>query len=203
VPRETPRETSAKTPEHLRDGLGDYSLNGLLALSRGIDIVNERIGRLACWLTFIVVLVACANAILRYGFRVGSNTFIDLQWYMFALIFLYGAAYTLLKGGHVRVDVLYGRFTPQKKAWVDILGGLLFFLPTTIGLTILSIPMVMSSIAVWEQSGDVGGLPRWPIKLAIPIAFALLSLQGVSEIIKRVAFLRGLAPEPVYRKELQ
>ena len=178
-------------------------MNALLALARAIDLVNERIGRAACWLTLIVVVVACANAILRYGFRLGSNAFLEIQWYMFALIFLYGAAYTLLKGGHVRVDVLYSRFTPRRKAWIDILGGLLFFLPTTIGLTILSLPMVTASMQVWEQSGDVGGLPRWPIKLAIPIAFALLSLQGVSEIIKRVAFLRGLAPEPVYRKELQ
>ena len=175
----------------------------LLALSRAIDAVNERIGRVVCWLTLLVVLVATANAILRYGFRFGSNSLIEAQWYMFALIFLFGASWTLAKGAHVRVDILYGRMTPQRQAWVDILGGLLFFLPTTIGLTVLSMPMVMSSIQAWEQSPDVGGLARWPIKLAIPIAFALLSLQGVSEIIKRVAFLRGLAPAPVHRRELQ
>jgi TRAP-type mannitol/chloroaromatic compound transport system permease small subunit len=175
----------------------------LLALARAIDAVNERIGRVACWLTLIVVVVATANAILRYGFRFGSNGLIEAQWYMFSLIFLFGAAWTLSKGGHVRVDILYGRFTPQRQAWIDIVGGLLFFLPTTIGITVLSLPMVISSIQSWEQSPDVGGIARWPIKLAIPIAFALLSLQGVSEIIKRVGFLRGLAPAPVHRRELQ
>jgi TRAP-type mannitol/chloroaromatic compound transport system permease small subunit len=175
----------------------------LLALARAIDAVNERIGRVACWLTLIVVVVATANAILRYGFRFGSNGLIEAQWYMFSLIFLFGAAWTLAKGGHVRVDILYGRFTPQRQAWIDIVGGLLFFLPTTIGITVLSLPMVISSIQSWEQSPDVGGIARWPIKLAIPIAFALLSLQGVSEIIKRVGFLRGLAPAPVHRRELQ
>jgi TRAP-type mannitol/chloroaromatic compound transport system permease small subunit len=178
-------------------------LKTLLAAARAIDAVNERIGRIACWLTLVVVLVATANAILRYGFRLGSNAFLEVQWYMFALIFLFGAAFTLARGGHVRVDVLYGRQTPQRQAWIDIIGGLLFFLPTTIALTVLSLPMVISSIEVWERSPDVGGLARWPIKLAIPVAFSLLSLQGVSEIIKRVAFLRGMAPPPVRRRELQ
>lgn len=175
----------------------------LLALSRAIDSLNTAIGRLVCWLTLVVVLIAVANALLRYGFRLGSNAFIEAQWYLFALIFLFGAAYTMKRGGHVRVDVLYGRMSPRRQAWVDIAGTLLFFLPATIGLTLLSLPMVEASIAVWERSPDVGGLPRWPIKLAIPIAFALLSLQGVSEIIKRVAFLRGLAPAPEQRRELQ
>jgi TRAP-type mannitol/chloroaromatic compound transport system permease small subunit len=178
-------------------------LKTLLTAARAIDAVNERIGRLACWLTLVVVLVATANAILRYGFRFGSNGLLELQWYMFALIFLFGAAFTLARGGHVRVDVLYGRQTPRRQAWIDILGGLFFFLPTTIALTVLSLPMVASSIEVWERSPDVGGLARWPIKAAIPLAFALLTLQGVSEIIKRVAFLRGLAPAPVQRRELQ
>lgn len=175
----------------------------LLAAARVIDAVNERLGRLACWLTLVVVLVATANAILRYGFSFGANGLLELQWYLFAIIFLYGAAFTLARNGHVRVDVLYGRQSPRRQAWIDIIGGLLFFLPTTIALTVLSLPMVEASIAVWERSPDVGGLARWPIKLAIPIAFALLTLQGVSEIIKRVAFLRGLAPAPVHRRELQ
>jgi len=179
------------------------TLNALLALARAIDRLNTAIGRMVCWLTLVVVVVAVANALLRYGFRLGSNAFIEAQWYLFALIFLFGAAYTLKRGGHVRVDVLYGRMSPRRQAWVDILGTLLFFLPATIGLTVLSLPMVEASIAVWERSPDVGGLPRWPIKLAIPIAFALLSLQGVSEIIKRVGFLRGLAPAPELRRELQ
>ncbi len=175
----------------------------LLGASRVIDAVNERIGKVVCWLTLVVVLVATANALLRYGFGYGTNGLLELQWYLFALIFLYGAAFTLARNGHVRVDVLYGRQTPRRQAWIDIVGGLVFFLPTTIALTVLSLPMVESSIQVWERSPDVGGLPRWPIKLAIPLAFALLTLQGVSEIIKRVAFLRGRAPAPVHRRELQ
>jgi len=175
----------------------------LLALSRAIDTLNAVIGRAVCWLTLVVVLIAVANALLRYGFRLGSNAFIEAQWYLFAVIFLFGAAYTMKRGGHVRVDVLYGRLSPRRQAWVDILGTLLFFLPATVGLTLLSLPMVEASIAVWERSPDVGGLPRWPIKLAIPVAFSLLTLQGISEVIKRVAFLRGLAPPPEHRRELQ
>jgi len=178
-------------------------LKTLLAASRAIDTVNDRIGRVACWLTLIVVFVATANAILRYAFRFGTNALLEMQWYLFALIFLFGAAFTLARGGHVRVDVLYSRQTPRRQAWIDILGGLFFFLPTTLALTVLSLPMVSASIAVWETSPDVGGLARWPIKLAIPLAFGLLTLQGVSEIIKRVAFLRGLVPAPVQRRELQ
>lgn len=175
----------------------------LLATARAIDALNERIGRAACWLTLVVVLVATVNALLRYGLRVGSNAFLEVQWYMFALIFLFGAAFTLARGGHVRVDVLYGRQTPRRQAWIDIIGGVLFFLPTTIAIAVLSLPMVMASIEVWEHSPDVGGLARWPIKLAIPVAFTLLTLQGVSEIIKRVGFLRGMAPPPVQHRELQ
>lgn len=175
----------------------------LFAVSRAIDALNERVGRVACWLTFLVVLIAVGNALMRYLFRIGSNAFLEAQWYMFSGIFLFGAAYTLLKGGHVRVDVFYGRCQPRTRAWIDILGTLFFLLPMAIGIAVLAWPMVSSSIAVWEQSSDYGGLPRWPLKLAIPVAFGLLALQGVSELIKRVAFLRGAGPPPVQRRELQ
>ncbi|MBC7780097.1 MAG: TRAP transporter small permease subunit, partial [Proteobacteria bacterium] len=119
----------------------------LLACARTIDALNERIGRLVCWLSFLVVVVATANAILRYGFRYGSNALLETQWYMFASIVLFGAAYTLLHGGHVRVDVFYGRLNARQQAWIDIVGTALFFLPTTIAITVLSLPMVSASMA--------------------------------------------------------
>lgn len=175
----------------------------LLRLSALIDALNERVGRLTYWLVLIAVIISTLNALTRYFFGTASNAALEAQWYMFALIFLFAAPYTMRRDGHVRVDVIYGRFSRRAQAWIDVLGGVLFLLPTTVAILWLAFPMVISSIQVMEVSPDPGGLPRWPIKLAIPLGFTLLTFQGVSEIIKRIAFLRGLAPPPgAHQKEL-
>jgi len=165
----------------------------LLSLARLIDALNERVGRAAMWLVLAATLISSGNAVMRYGFDRSSNAWLEIQWYLFALIFLLGAGYTLKHNGHVRIDILYGRFSPRLQAWVDLVGGLLFLLPLC-GLMIwMGWDGFAASWAVNETSPDAGGLSRWPIKLAIPLGFALLWLQGVAEVIKRAAFLSGHA----------
>jgi TRAP-type mannitol/chloroaromatic compound transport system permease small subunit len=169
-------------------------MNRLLALARAIDALNERIGRAAMWLVLLATLISSGNAVMRYGFDLSSNAWLEIQWYLFALIFLLGAGYTLKHNGHVRIDILYGRFSPRLQAWVDLLGGLLLLLPLCGLMVWMGWGGFTDSLAVNETSPDAGGLLRWPIKLAIPLGFALLLLQGVAEVIKRAAFLTGHAP---------
>lgn len=170
-------------------------MRGLLALSRGIDALNEGVGRLVRWLVLVAVLVSAGNAAARYGLDLSSNAWLEIQWYLFAAIFLFAAAYTLEQNGHVRIDVLYGRLPPRVRVWVDLLGALLFLLPMCGLIAWLGWKGFLASYAVHEVSPDAGGLPRWPIKLAIPLGFGLLFLQGVSEAIKQLAALTGhLAP---------
>lgn len=171
-----------------------------LAVSSWIDRLNERIGVWIYWLCLIMVLIGAYNAIARYtdrftGGNLSSNTYIELQWYLFSLLFLLGAAYTLKYNSHVRVDVLYGKLSAQKKAWIDLLGTCIFLFPFCILMLIMSIPSVMNSWSVFEVSPDPGGLPRYPIKTMIPIAFILLILQGVSMVIKQVSILKGGAQD--------
>lgn len=169
-------------------------MNALLKLSRLIDVLNERLGRLAMWLVLAAVLVSAGNALFRYGLNMSSNAWLEIQWYMFAAIFLFGAGYTLKHNGHVRIDILYGRFSPRTRAWIDLAGGLLFLLPTAAIIAWLGWTGFAESYAIGETSPDAGGLSRWPIKLLIPLGFALLALQGISESIKRAAFLAGKGP---------
>ena len=169
-------------------------MRGLLALSRGIDALNEGIGRLVLWLVLAAVLISAGNAVARYGLDISSNAWLEIQWYLFAALFLFAAAYTLKHNGHVRIDVLYARFPPRVRAWIDLLGALLFLLPMCALITWLGWKSFLVSFMVNEVSPDAGGLPRWPIKLAIPIGFGLLFLQGVSEAIKQLAFLTGHLP---------
>jgi len=169
-------------------------MQALLALARGIDALNETIGRAVKWLVLLATLVSATNAGLRYGFDLSSNAWLELQWYLFALIFLLGAGYTLKHNGHVRIDVLYGRLTPRAQAWIDLLGGLLFLLPVAGLMAWLGWAVFAESWAIQEHSPDSGGLLRWPIKLALPVGFGLLFLQGVSESIKRAAMLAGRLP---------
>ncbi|MBX2822170.1 MAG: TRAP transporter small permease subunit [Rhodothermaceae bacterium] len=167
-----------------------------LHVSTWIDRMNERVGIGIYWLSLIMVLIGAYNAIARYfdrftGWGMSSNMYIELQWYLFSLLFLLGAAYTLKHNSHVRVDVFYGKLSAKGKAWVNVLGTLLFLFPFCILMLIMSIPSVMNSWAVFEMSPDPGGLPRYPIKTMIPIAFILVILQGVSMVIKQVHVLRG------------
>jgi TRAP-type mannitol/chloroaromatic compound transport system permease small subunit len=165
-----------------------------LAAARVIDALNERVGRLLTWLVLLAVLVSAGNAVSRYGFNLSSNAWLEIQWYMFSLIFLLGAGYTLKHNGHVRVDILYGRFSQRTQAWIDLLGGLFFLLPMAAIIAWLGWTGFAEAYAIGETSPDAGGLIRWPVRMAIPLGFALLALQGVAEIIKRVAFLMGKGP---------
>ena len=171
----------------------------LLRLSRAIDALNERVGHLVYWLILAAVLVSAGNAMVRYAFDMSSNGWLELQWYLFSAVFLLAAGYTLLHNEHVRIDVIIGRFSPRTRAWVDLLGGLFFLLPMAIVITVLSWPVFVESWTRNEVSSDAGGLLRWPVKLLIPVGFLLLVLQGISEIIKRVAFLLGRIPDPAER----
>ena len=168
----------------------------LLAISRWIDACNERIGRLVAWLVLVAVLVSAGNAAVRYALGLSSNAWLEIQWYLFAAIFLLGAGHTLKRNAHVRVDVLASRFSARRLAWIDIAGGVLFLMPVALVILYFSWPMFVQSFAGQEVSSDAGGLVRWPVKLLIPAGFALLALQGASEIIKRAAFLRGEAADP-------
>ena len=171
-------------------------MNFLLRFSSAVDRVNERIGRAAAWLTLLAVVICTVNAIVRYAVNMSSNGWLEMQWYLNAAMFMLVAAYTLKKNAHVRIDVIAGKLTPRMQAWIDIVGGLLFLLPVSLIIAWYSWPALMNSFQINEMSSDPGGLIRWPVRLVIPVAFILLSLQGVSEIIKRIAFLKGLIPNP-------
>lgn len=171
-------------------------MQALLAFSRAVDALNERIGRLVFWVVLAVTLLSAATAILRYGFNTGSNALLELQWYMFGAIFLLGAAYGLKHGAHVRIDVLNARLSRRTQAWIDIFGGLLMLLPVCFIIAWFGWDMFMRSYSIMERSSDAGGLIRWPAKILVPLGFVLLMLQGLSETIKRIAWLRGQAPWP-------
>jgi TRAP-type mannitol/chloroaromatic compound transport system permease small subunit len=166
-----------------------------------IDRLNETIGTVASWLTLAMVLVGAFNAVARYagrwtGTTIASNAYIEAQWYLFSLVFLLGAAYTLKHNAHVRVDVLYATLSPRGRAWINLLGTLLFLIPFCITTIVVSWPSVRNSWAVLERSPDPGGLARYPIKAAILVAFALVTLQGVSLLLRQVAVLRGEPLQP-------
>jgi len=168
----------------------------LLRISARIDRLNRTIGRAAAWLTLVMVLVGAYNAIARYlerdvGLRLSSNAYLEAQWYLFSLVFLLGAPYALRKGSHVRVDVLYGGHGERGKAWIDLFGGLILLLPFCVFAIWISWDFVRDSWLEREMSNDPGGLPRWPLKPVVPLAFLLLLLQGLSEVTKRLALLRG------------
>jgi TRAP-type mannitol/chloroaromatic compound transport system permease small subunit len=172
-------------------------VTGLLRLSRAIDALNERVGQLVYWLVLVAVLVSAANAIVRYLFDIGSNGWLELQWYLFSAVFLLASGYTLRHNEHVRIDVVISHLSPRLRAWIDLVGSLFFLLPMAIVILVLSWPMFVESVVRNEFSADAGGLLRWPVKLLIPLGFLLLTLQGLSEIIKRVAFLRGHITDPL------
>ncbi len=166
-----------------------------LRVASWINRINDWIGRGVYWLTLAMVLLGAFNAVARYvdrytGWSLSSNTYIELQWYFFSIVFLLGAAYTLRHDGHVRVDVFYGRLSARGKAWINLFGTLVFLFPFCILMLVMSWPFVTNSWAVMEMSPDPGGLPRYPIKSIIPVAFALLILQGISMVIQQVAVLR-------------
>jgi len=166
-------------------------MNALLTLARLIDALTERVGRLAIWLVLIATLISAGNALARYALGESSNAWLEIQWYLFGAMFLLAAGYTLKHNGHVRIDIFYNRFGPRGQAWIDLMGGLLFLLPMAMLLAWLAWPIFMDAWTTHEMSPDAGGLVRWPVKLLLPIGFALLALQGVAEVIKRIGVLSG------------
>jgi TRAP-type mannitol/chloroaromatic compound transport system permease small subunit len=176
-------------------------VNALLALSRAIDALTERVGRLVYWLILVVVLISAANATIRKLFNYSSNAYLEIQWYLFSVIFLFGAGYTLLRNEHVRIDVIAGRLGPKAQAWIDILGTVFFLLPMSVTIMILSWPYFLRSFTEHEISGSAGGLVIWYARILLPAGFFLLSLQGVSELIKRIAFVAGAGPDPIKRHD--
>ncbi|GLR15332.1 C4-dicarboxylate ABC transporter [Chitinimonas prasina] len=171
-------------------------MQALLRLAGWIDTLNERIGQMAKWLVLICVLISAGNAVIRKAFDTSSNAFLEIQWYLFSAMFLLGAAYTLKHNEHIRIDILLSRLSPRKQAVVDILGTLLFLLPMAIAVLYFSWPVMTQMMTSGETSSDAGGLVRWPVWALIPIGFTLLILQAVAEIIKRLAFLQDLIPNP-------
>jgi TRAP-type mannitol/chloroaromatic compound transport system permease small subunit len=179
-------------------------VNALLAVSRAIDAVNERLGRLADWMILIACLISAGNAMMRYAFDLSSNAWLEVQWYLFAGVVMLGTSYTLRLNEHVRVDILYMHLSERGKEWLDLLGGALFLIPSTLIIAWLSWPFFHESWTIQEMSTNAGGLLRWPVKILIPVGFVLLALQGLSEIIKRAASLLGAARyETRYEKPLQ
>ena len=176
----------------------------LLALSRAIDALNERLSWIADWLVFLSCLISAGNAFSRYAFSISSNAWLEIQWYMFGAVVMLGASYTLKRNEHVRVDIVYSNLSTRRQIGIDIFGGVLFLLPATLILTYLSWPVFYNSWVEGEISGNAGGLIRWPIKIFLPLGFALLSLQGISELIKRIAMLTGhMKADLHYERPLQ
>jgi TRAP-type mannitol/chloroaromatic compound transport system permease small subunit len=179
-------------------------MRGLLALSRAIDALNERLSVIADWLVILSCLISAGNAFSRYAFSISSNAWLEIQWYMFGALVLLGASYTLKRNEHVRVDIVYSNVSTRRQIAIDIFGTLLFLLPATIILCYLSWPIFHNSWMQGEVSANAGGLLRWPIKIFLPIGFALLSLQGLSELIKRIAMLTGhMKADLHYERPLQ
>ena len=173
----------------------------LLRLSGLIDALNERVGHLSYWLILVAVLISAGNALMRYAFNMSSNAWLEIQWYLFSAVFLFCAGYALLHNQHVRIDVLSSRLSRRGRAWIDILGTLVFLLPMAIAILWMSWPVFVDAYQSNEVSANAGGLTIWPARLMLPVGFLLLVLQGLSELIKRVAFLRGLIPDPSDKDE--
>jgi TRAP-type mannitol/chloroaromatic compound transport system permease small subunit len=168
----------------------------LLSVSRLIDALNERIGQILKWAILAAVLVSAGNAIIRYTLNNSSNAWLEIQWYLFAAVFLLCSGYTLLHNEHIRIDVVSGSLSRRAQVWIDVFGIIFFLLPMTGFIMWLSWPIFVNAWVSGEVSGSAGGLVRWPARLLVPLGFFLLTLQGISELIKRIAFLLGLIPDP-------
>ena len=176
----------------------------LLGLSRAIDAMNERIAFVADWLVLLSCLISAGNAFSRYAFSISSNAWLEIQWYMFGALVLLGASYTLKRNEHVRVDIVYANVSTRRQIGIDIFGFILFMLPATIIMAYLCWPIFYNSWHMGEISSNAGGLIRWPVKILLPVGFFLLSLQGISELIKRIAMITGhMKADLHYERPLQ
>jgi TRAP-type mannitol/chloroaromatic compound transport system permease small subunit len=179
----------------------EKSMNFLMQFSRLIDAISEAVGKVAIWLVLIVVLISAGNAVLRFAFDWSSNAMLEIQWYLFSALFLACGAYVLKKNEHIRIDVIAGRLSERAQNWIDVFGILVFLLPMALMIAWLSWPTFMNAWNSGEVSSNAGGLIRWPVRLMLPLGFALLILQACSELIKRIAFLTGHGPNVLAKGE--
>jgi len=170
----------------------------LLSVSAAIDAANARIGRAVSWLILATVLISAGNAVVRKAFQVSSNSLLEVQWYLFSAVFLLCAGYTLMKNAHVRIDFVSSRLSARGRAWVDVVGIVVFLVPLCGLLFLLSLPLVIDAWRTSETSPNAGGLIRWPVYALLPLGMVLLLIQGASELIKRIAFLRGFIADPLH-----
>lgn len=177
-------------------------MNGLLSLSSAIDKLNYWVGRTVMWLVLLMVLISAGNAIIRKLFNTSSNAYLEAQWYLFAAVFLLGASYTMLQQGHVRIDVIISRFSRPTQVKIEIFGIVVFLFPLVYFVIVEIFPILVQAYRTGEMSENAGGLIRWPVYALVPIGFFLLGLQGVSELIKRIGFLKGVCADPGDVKEV-
>jgi TRAP-type mannitol/chloroaromatic compound transport system permease small subunit len=168
----------------------------LLQLSRAIDALNSRLGKILSWLILVAVIVSASNAIIRKTFDMSSNSWLELQWVLFSVVFLLCSPWTLLSNEHIRIDIVNGMLPQPVRNWIDVIGHAFFLLPLTVVMVVTGIPFFTKSWLLNEQSGNAGGLPQWPAKSLVTIGFVLLFIQGISELIKRIAVMRHLIPDP-------
>ena len=176
-------------------------MTALLNLSKLIDKISEFVGRWVAWLVLAAVLISTANAVVRKVFNYSSNGFLEIQWYLFAAVFLLAAGYTLMRQEHVKIDVVSGRFSKRTQIKIEIFGLCCFLFPFVIAIIVLAMPLVTNALVTGEMSSNAGGLIRWPVFALLPLGLALLGLQGASELIKRLAFLQGLVPDPTKKHQ--
>ena len=177
-----------------REGMG--TVGHLIALSRVIDAVNTRLGKWISWLVLVVVLISATNATVRKVFDTSSNAWLELQWIIFSIVFLLCSPWTLISNEHIRIDIVNNAFSQRVRNVIDVVGHSIFLLPLTLIMIVTAYPFFMRSFELNEQSMNAGGLPQWPAKALVLIGFVLLFLQGISELIKRIAVMRGLIPDP-------
>ncbi len=175
-------------------------MHALLLLSKKIDALSEWVGRWVAWLLLFAVLISAANAVVRKAFNMSSNGFLEIQWYLFAATFLLASGYTLMRQEHVKIDVISGRFSKRTQVWIDIIGICVFLFPFVIVIIKLAMPLVINAYVTQEVSSNAGGLIRWPVFALLPAGLLLLGIQAVSELIKRIAFLQGLIPDPTKKQ---
>jgi len=171
-------------------------LQSLLKISNGIDAFTRWTGKRLAWLILLAVIVSALNAVVRKSFDVSSNSWLELQWVLFSIVFLLCSSWTLLDNEHIRIDIVNNLLPKQVRSSIDLIGHAFFLIPLTIVMIITGGPFFMRSVEINEQSGNAGGLPQWPAKSLIIIGFTLLLVQGISEVIKRIAVMRGLIPDP-------
>jgi TRAP-type mannitol/chloroaromatic compound transport system permease small subunit len=174
-------------------------MRALLKFSAAVDWLNAQVGKWVIWLILGSTLISAVNAMVRKAFNTSSNAYLEVQWYLFAAAFLLAAGYTLLHGEHVKIDVVSSRLSKRKQIWIDVIGFAFFLTPVCLAILYFGVPFFLQGYRSGEMSSNAGGLIRWPVYLMIPIGFTLLLLQGLSELVKRIAFLRGLIPDPTVK----